>query len=142
MPNVGEYLKLIEPLRKLLISIGKPYVIENVPGAPLINPIELCGSMFGLPLIRHRRFETSPPIWFPPMSHSCQGMYTASHRKYSTFGNGATAISVTGYNYRLVEWKIAMGIDWMTTRDELSEAIPPAYTEFIGKRLMEQLEKV
>ena len=66
LPNVGEYPELIEPIRELLISSGKPYVIENVPGAPLINPVELCGSMFGLNVIRHRRFETGRLSGFRP----------------------------------------------------------------------------
>jgi DNA (cytosine-5)-methyltransferase 1 len=136
MPGVGQYPELVEPVRELLISIGKPYIIENVPGAPLINPIELCGTMFDLPLIRHRRFETRPPIWFPPAPHACKHLYTASSRSYSTFANGATAITVAGHNYILEEGKQAMGIDWMTNRDELSEAIPPAYTEWIGKQIL------
>lgn len=141
MPNVGDYPELIEPIRELLISFGKPYVIENVPGAPLNNPIELCGSMFGLPLIRHRIFETNPEIWFPPMPHNCSNLYTASHRGYSSFANGATAITVAGNNYPLIDGMIAMGIDWVSSRDELSESIPPAYTEFIGRQLINYLER-
>jgi DNA (cytosine-5)-methyltransferase 1 len=140
MPNVGAYPELIVPVRNLLISTGKPYVIENVPGAPLVNPLELCGSMFGLQLIRHRWFEIGPPVWFPPAPHRCKDLYTASSRTCSTFANGATAITVAGHNYILEEGKRAMGIDWMTSRDELSEAIPPAYTEFIGSQLIKVLE--
>jgi DNA (cytosine-5)-methyltransferase 1 len=140
MPNVGEYPELIGPVRELLISSGKPYVIENVPGAPLINPLELCGSMFGLALIRHRRFEVRPPIWFPPAPHNCRHLYTASSRAYSTYANGATAITVAGHNYILEEGKAAMGIDWVSNRDELSEAIPPAYTKFIGEQLMNYIQ--
>jgi len=139
LPWVGDYPELIEPLRKILQELGKPFVIENVPGAPLVNPLELCGSMFGLPLIRHRLFETSPPIYFAPGPHSCKHLYTNSSRDYSSFNNGATAITVSGNNYPLADGKIAMNIDWMKSRDELSEAIPPAYTEFIGKKLLEAI---
>jgi DNA (cytosine-5)-methyltransferase 1 len=137
LPWVDDYPELIEPLRKLLQAFGKPYVIENVPGAPLINPLELCGSMFELSLIRHRLFEIDPPIYFPPGPHACSHLFTNSNRGYSSFNKGATAITVAGKNYPLADGKVAMGIDWMTNRDELSEAIPPAYTEFIGRRIME-----
>lgn len=139
LPNVGEYPDLVAPVRELLLATGKPYVIENVEGAPLDNPLVLCGSMFGLKVIRHRLFECRPPIWFPPASCRCKGMYTASHRGFSSFSNGATAITVAGNNYRLVEGLEAMGIDWMN-KSELSEAIPPAYTEYIGKQLLNVLQ--
>lgn len=134
LPNVGEYPKLIEPIRELLMKTGKPYVIENVPGAPLINPLELCGTMFGLQLIRHRLFEVNPVIWFAPRAHKCRKLYTASHRGYSSFANGAQAITCVGNNYDPKDGAIAMGIDWMI-RSEMSEAIPPAYTKFIGGHL-------
>jgi DNA (cytosine-5)-methyltransferase 1 len=140
LPNVGEYPDLIAPVRALLLATGKPYVMENVTGAPLDNPLMLCGSMFGLKVIRHRLFECRPPIWFPPASCQCRGMYTASHRGFSSFDNGADAITVAGNNYRLVEGLEAMGIDWMTNKGELSEAIPPAYTEFIGKQLLQAVQ--
>lgn len=138
LPNVGEYPRLIEPVRELLMETGKHYVIENVPGALLINPIELCGTMFGLALIRHRLFEVNPPIYFAPASHKCKNLYTASHRGYSSFANGAQAITCAGNNYDPKDGAIAQGIDWMI-RSELSEAIPPAYTEFIGKHLLQYL---
>lgn len=139
LPNVGDYPNLIEPVRQLLLAAGKPYVIENVPAAPLHNPLLLCGSMFGLALRRHRAFESRPPIWFPPGPCQCRHLYTASHRGYSAFKNGATAITVAGNNYPLADGLEAMGIDWMATRDELSEAIPPAYTEFIGRQMMKYI---
>lgn len=140
LPWVGDYPELIVPIRKLLISTNKPFVIENVENSPLINALMLCGSMFGLKVIRHRLFECHPEIWFMPASCSCKGFYTNSSRAYSSFSNGATAITVVGNNYPLKDGLIAMGIDWMTNREELSEAIPPAYTEFIGNQLMRILE--
>jgi DNA (cytosine-5)-methyltransferase 1 len=130
-----EYPDLIDPIRERLIQSGLPYAIENVPGAPLINPVTLCGSMFGLKLIRHRLFECNPPLTLAPASHACRGLYTNTSKGYSSFANGATAICVAGHNFNKKDAEIAMGIDWMT-RDELAEAIPPAYTRYIGKFLM------
>lgn len=133
--------ELVEEVRDLLFATGKPFVIENVPGAPLDNPLVLCGSMFGLPLIRHRLFECRPALWFPPGPCQCKHLYTHAGNGVSSFGNGATAISVAGHNYRADDGRLAMGIDWMT-RSELSQAIPPAYTEYIGRQLLKALEAV
>ncbi|MFA5416921.1 MAG: DNA cytosine methyltransferase [Bacteroidales bacterium] len=132
------YPKLIIPLRKKLIYLEKPYIIENVPGAELINPILLCGTMFGLKLIRHRIFETTPPIFFLQNTHKCRKIYTAGFHGRSSFSNGAQAICVAGNGYNLADGKTAMGIDWMTKK-ELSQAIPPAYTEWIGKQILERI---
>lgn len=131
---------LIEATRQALISEGKPYVIENVPGSPLINPIQLCGSSFALLVQRHRFFESS--IWFlaPPCCHAWQTSdKPALHRHQGVtsrvvgcYGNGR------GQGDNLALWSKAMGIDWMTRR-ELAQAIPPAYTQFIGKQLINHL---
>lgn len=115
--NRREYLDLIEPVRERLVWIGKPYVIENVQGAPLRDPIMLCGTMFGLKVFRHRLFESNVFL-LQPM-------------------NGYIQVTGTG-NFRLEEGRKAMGIDWMKKR-ELTQAIPPAYTEFIGRQLIQQL---
>lgn len=129
----NDYPDLIPATRALLVATGVPWVIENVPGAPLLHPIRLCGTMFGLKVIRHRDFESS----FPMLAPNC-GRHggTNSHRGYST---GAEFITVAGNNYRRVEGEVAMSIDWMRTRDELSEAIPPAYSEFIGQAALRHL---
>lgn len=112
------------------------YVIENVPGAPLINPIRLCGLMFGLRVLRHRLFESSISLFEP--EHPRHNGTTNSHRGYS---RGGEYITIGGHNYNRIEGSEAMGIYWMKYRDrELNEAIPPAYTEFIGKQLIEYLE--
>lgn len=112
---------LVADVRQMLDDYGAPYVIENVPGAPVRPDLVLCGSQFGQPrLKRHRWFETSFPSFalVPPCSHAKDLV--------SVFGHG-------GHIYRgVAEWRIVMGIDWMT-RDELSQAIPPAYSEFIGR---------
>ena len=121
---------LIPQVRERLESSGVPWVIENVPGAPLREPVTLCGTMFGLKVLRHRRFEAS----FLMVQPKC-GKHggTNSHRGYST---GAEFVTVGGHNFRRVEGAIAMGIDWMANRAELSEAIPPAYSEFIARQLV------
>jgi DNA (cytosine-5)-methyltransferase 1 len=132
--------ELIEPARELLKATGKPYVIENVEGAPLINPLMLCGSMFGLKTIRHRLFECNPPIWFPPAPCHCSLFQTSSHRGISSFENGATAITVAGHNFKVEDARIALGIDWMN-QSELRQAIPPAYTKWIGKQMIELIRQ-
>ena len=129
LPNRGQ--DLVAATRSAIA--GKPCVIENVPGAPLEHPVLLCGQMFGLRVIRHRLFESSVYLLTP--THGAHRGGTNSHRGYS---RGGAYITVGGHNYNPSDGKRAMGIDWMT-RDELSQAIPPAYTEFIGKQLLERL---
>lgn len=141
MPNVDpeSHDDLIEPARRLLKKIGKPYIIENVIGAPLESPIRLCGSSFGLRVQKHRLFELSHFVLAPPCQHYWQDsdpIYTVrnhgQHRKTGVcyvFGNG------TGKGD---DWSGAMGINWMT-RTELSQAIPPAYTRWLGNQLLEKL---
>ena len=145
--SITRYLKttrtdhpmLIEPTREALMATGSPYVIENVSRAPLINPLVLCGSMFGLGVLRHRLFECNPPIWFPPgpCHHIGPGMpmWWKSRRVALETGKTFAYITVAGRSYLMPEARRAMGIDWMV-RDELSQAIPPAYTEYIGNYLM------
>lgn len=130
-----DYPMQIEPTRELLVKSGKPYVIENVPGAPLESPIELCGVMFGLHVLRHRLFESNMFILTPPHSHRGLKVNTNSKHGYSARRLGANYITVAGHNFDPIDGAWAMGIDWMT-REELAEAIPPAYTEFIGKSLI------
>lgn len=112
---------LLTPMRERLIASGLPFVIENVPGAPIRGDLMLCGSMFGLGVRRHRYFETNPSLFnfLPPCSH--KKVLASPHGHPRISGEGAT-------------WGPAMGIDWMNT-NELSQAIPPAYTEWIGKEL-------
>jgi DNA (cytosine-5)-methyltransferase 1 len=138
---------LVAATRERLLAAGVPYVMENVEGAPLTNYIVLCGDMFGLGVRRHRLFETSFFIWNPPACRSSHPDFVVS-----VFGGGAlsrtpeggTTVHGTGnFMQRRVHVphevaKRAMGIDWMT-RDELSQAIPPAYTRFIGDQLLASL---
>lgn len=127
-----EYPLLIEPVRLELQRWGGHYIIENVPGAPLHNPTVLCGMAFGLRLYRHRLFETSFPTVAPKHPEHVIPASKAGHWKPGTI------MSVAGHVAPIKEAREAMGIDWMT-RDELGEAIPPAYTEFIGNQLKESL---
>lgn len=137
LPNVKteNYPKMIPQFRELLVATGKPYVIENVPGAPLNNPLKLIGHHFGLKTIRERWFETNPWMMSPGFVKP-RNIKTHSYRTYSSFENGATHITLAGHNFRTADGAIAIGVDWMN-REELAEAIPPAYTNYIGERLME-----
>lgn len=121
---------LLTPMRDKLAKQSAPWVIENVPGAPMRVDLVLCGSMFGQPqLIRHRWFECS---WSPCfLTPSC----THASETISVFGHG-------GHVYHgVAEWRRIMGIDWMS-RDELAQAIPPAYSKFIGEAVMKILDSV
>lgn len=131
------YPDLIAPIRALLREIGKPYVIENVEGAPLLTPVLLCGSMFLLDVRRHRLFESNVLLFAPSCNHWSQRprFRTLDSRRR---GQMAAVIGVHGHINYAGEFPLrcaAMGIDWMTN-DELSQAIPPAYTEFIGRQLL------
>jgi DNA (cytosine-5)-methyltransferase 1 len=125
---------LVDATRERLVATGVPYIIENVVGAPLTNYVVLCGDMFGLGVIRHRLFETSFMVWNPPR---CRRQHPDFF--VSVFGGGAKAKRTgRGFpktNVLHADASRAMGIDWMT-RDELSQAIPPAYTEWIGRRIV------
>lgn len=132
-----EYPDLLAQTRNLLIASGKPWVIENVPGAPLHYGVMLCGTMLdGLRVYRHRWFETSFWMWQPEhpkhkVLAGAKGTKGGRQRKahYESGGFVTVAGDVGSY------CGPAMGIDWMTG-DELSQAIPPAYTEFIGRQLI------
>lgn len=123
--NSEKYPDLVDDTRELLDALGRPYVIENVPGAPLRVDLRLCGTMFGLRIIRHRHFESTVemPLLVPACCH--RDVYDPWHRE--------------GVDQR-VQLALAMGIDWGMTRPEVREAIPPAYTEFIGEQLLDYLE--
>jgi len=123
--NKDKHPDLIEPTRKLLEELDKPYIIENVIGAPLRIDLFLCGTMFGLPIARHRIFESN--VSMPLLTMMCKhdNLYDPWH------GEGSV-----GQREKL---SAAMGIDWFMTRPEVREAIPPAYTEYIGKELLKHI---
>lgn len=127
---------LIPVVRELLGRSGKPYVIENVPGSPL-RGIVLSGPQFGLKVIRKRIFESNIFLLEPPPTR--KNGHTNSSHAYSSFDT-AEYITVGGNNYRYRDGCIAMGIDWMKKK-QLNQAIPPAYTEFIGLQIIDFLNK-
>lgn len=139
-PNVSraKHPDLIGPIRRRLEKTGLPYVMENVVGAPLRNPIRLCGSSFGLDVRRHRLFECSFPILAPPCDHSWQTpRFQSLDKKMADRGQLASVVGVHGNCNYAGEFELrckAMGIDWMTNA-ELTQAIPPAYCRFIGEQL-------
>ncbi len=134
----GNHPDLVGPVRDLLHAIGLPYVIENVPGAPLVNPITLCGTMFDLQVIRHRLFETEPVIWWPPRPCQHVGKCAPSFGKGAYDKSGYAYISVIGKGFPPSQGGPAMAIDWMIGK-ELSQAIPPAYTEWLGTQILEKI---
>lgn len=140
--NAHEWPRLIEPVRKMLGETGLPFVIENVEGAPLINPVVLCGTMFpGLRVLRHRLFEANFTILAPPHQKHPK-VHTFDRRKshYGKTDEWKDFVQVTGGgNCTVAAAKQAMGIDWMS-KNELNEAIPPAYTELIGRQLLQFLK--
>lgn len=138
-----EHPDLIGKTRELLIQTALPYVIENVRGAAdtMRAGLMLCGSQFGLHVYRHRLFESNILLWSLPHYDHDDTTPSAGNGKspkgfISVCGSGGvkgmTAPEIVDY------WSYAMGIDWMD-REELAEAIPPAYTEFIGSQLINYL---
>jgi DNA (cytosine-5)-methyltransferase 1 len=130
--------RLIEPVREMLDASGLPYIIENVEGAPLLEPVVLCGTMFpGLRVIRHRLFESNLELEVP--EHGKHPLvFTHDKRKnhYGKLNQDESFVQVTGGgNCSIANAKDALGIDWMT-KNELNESIPPAYTEYLGEQLM------
>jgi C-5 cytosine-specific DNA methylase len=139
--NAHKWPRLIEPIRDILMRSGLPYVIENVSGAPLLNAVVLCGTMFsGLRVLRHRLFEANFEI-VPPPHRRHPKVHTFDRRK-SHFGKTdewRDFVQVTGGgNCTLAAAREAMGIDWMT-KSEINESIPPAYTLFVGQQLLRHL---
>lgn len=142
--NADEWPRLIEPVRNMLIRSALPYVIENVDGAPLINPVVLCGTMFPeLRVLRHRLFEANFIILTPP--HTKHPKVHTFDRRKSHFGKTdewRDFVQVTGGgNCTLAAARDAMGIEWMT-KSEINESIPPAYTRFIGRQLLRYLSSL
>ena len=124
---------LISSVREKLIASGLPYVIENVAGAKreLLNPVMLCGSMFGLRTRRHRFFECSFPVVAPCVcDHSVMPLLVTTASKASRALRASLGVKPKS----VTNAPLAYGINWMDFNG-LKEAIPPAYTEYIGKQL-------
>ncbi len=110
---------LVAPIRLRLRGLCVPWVIENVPTAPLRNDLTLCGGMFGLPIIRHRRFELSAPVAAPP------------HRPHTY-----PFLTVTGHMAGVPRFQQALGITWCHDRASLAQCVPPAYSAYIARQLL------
>lgn len=127
---------LIGATREGLQEIGLPWVLENVPASWIRPDITLCGEMFGLGVLRHRYFELGGWTTSATMPHK-------EHRgpvrgwRHGVFVDGPylQVYGSGGGKGTVAEWSQAMGIVWMT-RPELAEAIPPAYTQWVGEQLM------
>jgi DNA (cytosine-5)-methyltransferase 1 len=136
-----EYPDLVDPVRELLIATGLPYVIENVPQAPLRDPVTLCGGMFGLPVYRHRGFESNVPLSAPDHpTHTARcvrnGYLPTAARPFMSIHGGRHSRAW------LLAAASAMGVEWMVDSDtaesirRVCEAIPPAYTHHLGGQLL------
>ena len=129
-----EHPMLIEAVRERLDMLGKPYVIENVPGAPLKAPAELCGGMFGLRTYRHRLFESNAGLVAPEHVQHLVGQVKMGRPLregdyYQAVGNFSNVPYV----------RADMGVPWMS-RDGIRESIPPVYAHYVGGFLLEALE--
>lgn len=132
--NKNRHPDLYDRVRRRLRLHGRPWVIENVIGAPYDQGVVLCGSMFGLRVRRHRNFETSFLILdAPPCRHSEQG------RPITVTGSGGGAFAHSDKGVK-AKWPDYMGMEWATP-SECAQAIPPAYTEWIGQRAIELLSR-
>lgn len=133
--NAHAHPDLIDPVRRKLEAWGGPWIIENVVGAPLRNPVTVCGLALGLKVKRHRLFESNVPLEVPPCGDHRQDYYVIFGHECRNRRHGAAA----GRKNKIAVGREAMGIDWMT-RGELSEAIPPAYSELLGRQVIAQLQ--
>ena len=131
-----QHVDLLTPTLAALSEYDRPYVVENVMTAPVPATVVLCGSSFGLKVRRHRKFASNFFIPSLPCRHAEQG------RPIGVYGHSFKQTKdswLGGLRARTkAEACEAMGIDWMTVA-ELCEAIPPAYTEYIGGFLLEYL---
>lgn len=150
-PHATKWAKLLTPTYERLRSyVGVPWVIENVEPAPMPESVVLCGSMFGLPLRRHRRFSSNALLFAPRACLHTPGFVNVIGGKTRGYGDMRTTQLYQAGNgsmrrrEKCLPKRIgqnAMGIDWMTL-DEMSEAIPPVFTEFIGRQIVNVIESL
>ena len=139
-----KYPNLIEKTRKLLLNSHVPFIIENVPNAPLRKDLMLCGEMFDLRVIRHRIFEiegfkVEQPKHLKHKRSVCKGEAIGvwNGGKPGGFGKRSYYMQVAGhggnsYSFKLEDWQKAMGINWIHKKKYLTQCVPPAYSEYIG----------
>jgi DNA (cytosine-5)-methyltransferase 1 len=131
---------LLPQVREALQDTGLPYIIENVPGAPMRADVKLCGCMFELGVRRLRLFETEPRLFVltPPHKHNykAERVYGCESPPWLIEKLKLGVGDLAGKDPKIVKWQRAMKIDWMPERRELAESIPPAYTEFLGNEML------
>jgi len=133
---------LVPPTRDALTALGKPWVIENVVGAPLIDPVRYCGSSFGLRVRRHRLFESNVPLAAPPCDHKAQGQPVGVYGQHADRAGGWKRPDGTSRGVKATSVEDAgdaLGISHMTNWPDLADSVPPAYTEHIGRQLIAAL---
>lgn len=143
--NAGKfkYPNLMAPARAAVEYTGRPYVIENPPGrAKMRRDLMLCGEMFGLKVIRHRNFELGGWSIDQPEHLKHRGRVAGFNHGAWYEGPYFAVYGEGGGKGTVAQWQDAMGIHWTNVRRELAEAIPPAYTKYIGKALMRSLSAV
>ena len=143
MHNAKSHVDMIPATQRILQRLCVPWIIENVMGSTLDNAVMLCGTMFGLgsgdaELRRHRVFSSSHVLFGLPCRHGRRG------RVIGIYGEGCRdsrrKFDKTIPEFTVNEGREAMGIDWMTLA-ELAQAIPPAYTEYLGKQLLTYVQR-
>jgi len=131
--NADAHPDLVGPVRSALKSWNGPYVIENVPGAPMEDPVVLCGEVFGLEIVRHRLFESNQPLFSRGCRHvrggTTTGRYVAFKRNTGHGGRSPTPRATDR------QGREAMRVQWMTLM-ESRQAVPPAYTRYLGVQLL------
>jgi DNA (cytosine-5)-methyltransferase 1 len=143
-PNLADkYEDLIEATRQKLKAWGGAWIMENVVGAPLHNPVTLCGSMFGLDVRRHRLFESNMGLKAGKCDHKMWDPNRYPGGRSRERGHARVlcrgTVEVGRWNIPIATQQAAMGIDWITDLRKLSESIPPAYSEFLGRQVIEIL---
>lgn len=134
------YPALVDAIRTRLERAGAPWIMENVEGAPLRSPVTLCGLMFGLRVFRHRYFELGGWTMPQPPMPSHKGHRVSGWRHGVKYEGDMLAVYGDGGGKATVEeCREGLGIDWSWDRDQLVESVPPAYTEFIGRALLEHV---
>jgi len=129
-----EYPDLIAPTRAALIETGLPYIMENVPGSPLIDPIEMCGAMFGMRTYRHRLFESNMPLTVPP-----HPVHHAPNAKMGRPANDDEFIQYVGHFPGVKAVQEMTGLHWLGQK-ELAQSIPPQYTLYLGRQVLNFLD--
>jgi len=151
MHNAQEHADLLTPIRERLLKWGGHYIIENVVGAPMVDPIKICGSSFGLgvqvydgwrQLRRHRLFESDVLLLGQPCNH--RGNTIGIYGDHARDRRRWPGVREKGVDFpdkdKMALGKTAMGMPWATRWRSLSQAIPPAYTEYLGRPLRSRYE--